>query len=70
MSGVDRFRIADGGGSGWPVVAVSSDCSGLDALWIDGVASLEFSSLETCERVGKIRDIPEIYGDSPIRDNW
>ena len=31
-------------------MAVSSECSGLDALWIDGMASLEFSSLEACKK--------------------
>ena len=52
-------------------MAVSSECSGLDALWIDGGASLEFSSLEACKKgFGKIGYIPEIHGDSQIKDSY
>jgi hypothetical protein len=54
-SGTGLFLEADGGTSGWLCVVVLSEPAELESPRLNGVSSLEVSSMETCKkgRVGK-----------------
>jgi hypothetical protein len=49
-SGADLFLEADGGRSGWLCVVVFPELPELEFSRLDSVPSLEFSSVEACER--------------------
>jgi hypothetical protein len=49
-SGADLFLEADGGKSGWLCVVVFPELPELEFSRLDCVSSLEFSSVEACER--------------------